>query len=68
MFKHASTPAPRPNLSTDTSLATVQRYAMTPYTFKDGLQVPVGTVISFPNLRYNTQPCPKPVHVMVNGG
>ncbi|KAI0431654.1 cytochrome P450 [Xylaria sp. FL1042] len=34
--------------------ATVQRYAMTPYTFKDGLQVPAGTVISFPNLRYNT--------------
>ncbi|KAI0408374.1 cytochrome P450 [Xylaria palmicola] len=33
---------------------TVQRYAMTPYTFKDGLQVPAGTVISFPNLRYNT--------------
>ncbi|KAI1365841.1 cytochrome P450 [Xylaria arbuscula] len=36
--------------------ATVQRYAMTPYTFKDGLQVPAGTVISFPNLRYNTDP------------
>ncbi|KAI1114346.1 cytochrome P450 [Nemania sp. NC0429] len=34
--------------------ATVQRYAMTTYTFKDGLQVPAGTVISFPNLRYNT--------------
>lgn len=27
---------------------------MTPYTFKDGLHVPVGTVVSFPNLRYNT--------------
>ncbi|GAW16232.1 hypothetical protein ANO14919_056550 [Xylariales sp. No.14919] len=36
--------------------ATVQRYAMTPYTFKDGLRVPAGTVISFPNLRYNTDP------------
>ncbi|KAJ3578912.1 hypothetical protein NPX13_g1650 [Xylaria arbuscula] len=36
--------------------ATIQRYAMTPYTFKNGLQVPAGTVISFPNLRYNTDP------------
>ncbi|KAJ2967079.1 hypothetical protein NUW58_g10522 [Xylaria curta] len=35
---------------------TVQRYAMTSYTFKDGLQVPAGTVVSFPNLRYNTDP------------
>ena len=29
---------------------------MTAYTFKDGLQVPAGTVISFPNLRYNLDP------------
>ncbi|KAI1424626.1 cytochrome P450 [Xylaria sp. FL1777] len=32
---------------------TVQRYTMTPYTFKDGLYVPARTVVSFPNLRYN---------------
>ncbi|KAI8946243.1 cytochrome P450 [Xylaria longipes] len=36
--------------------ATVQRYAMTPYTFKDGVHVPAGTVVSFPNLRHNTDP------------
>ncbi|KAI0842522.1 cytochrome P450 [Hypoxylon sp. FL0890] len=36
--------------------ATVQRFAMTSYTFKDGLHVPAGTVVSFPNLRYNTDP------------
>ncbi|KAL2277511.1 hypothetical protein FJTKL_15427 [Diaporthe vaccinii] len=36
--------------------ATVQRYAMTGYTFKDGLHVPAGTVVSFPNLRYNLDP------------
>ncbi|KAI1381698.1 cytochrome P450 [Hypoxylon crocopeplum] len=35
---------------------TVQRFAMTPYTFKDGFHVPTGTVVSFPNLRYNTDP------------
>lgn len=29
---------------------------MVPYTFKDGLQVPDRTVISFPNLRYNLDP------------
>jgi hypothetical protein len=29
---------------------------MTPYTFKDGLHVPTGTVVSFPNLRYNSDP------------
>lgn len=34
--------------------ATVQRYAMDSYSFKDGLHVPAGTVVSFPNLRYNT--------------
>ncbi|KAF7536902.1 hypothetical protein G7054_g4175 [Neopestalotiopsis clavispora] len=34
--------------------ATVQRVAMSPYTFKDGLRIPAGTVMSFPNLRYNT--------------
>jgi cytochrome P450 len=27
---------------------------MSPYTFKDGLRIPAGTVMSFPNLRYNT--------------
>jgi cytochrome P450 len=27
---------------------------MAPYTFKDGLHIPSGTVISFPNLHYNT--------------
>ncbi|CAJ2507701.1 Uu.00g088870.m01.CDS01 [Anthostomella pinea] len=27
-----------------------------PYTFKDGLHVPAGIVLSFPNLRYNTDP------------
>ncbi|TGJ76842.1 hypothetical protein E0Z10_g10796 [Xylaria hypoxylon] len=37
-------------------VATVQRYAMTPYTFKDGFHVPARTVVSFPNLRYNTGP------------
>ncbi|KAI1772403.1 cytochrome P450 [Hypoxylon cercidicola] len=36
--------------------ATVQRFALTPYTFKDGLHVPAGTVVSFPNLRYNIDP------------
>ncbi|KAI1106267.1 cytochrome P450 [Jackrogersella minutella] len=36
--------------------ATVQRFAMTTHTFKDGLHVPSGTVVSFPNLRYNTDP------------
>ncbi|OTA96278.1 hypothetical protein M434DRAFT_19733 [Hypoxylon sp. CO27-5] len=36
--------------------ATVQRFAMTSYPFKDGLHVPAGTVVSFPNLRYNTDP------------
>lgn len=29
---------------------------MTPYTFKDGLHVPDGTIISFPNLSYNLDP------------
>lgn len=29
---------------------------MTEYTFKDGLHVPAGTVISFPNLRHNLDP------------
>lgn len=29
---------------------------MTGYTFKDGLHVPAGTVISFPNLRHNLDP------------
>ncbi|KAI7774072.1 hypothetical protein LA080_009309 [Diaporthe eres] len=38
------------------TLPTVQRYAMTGYTFKDGLHVPAGTVVSFPNLRYNLDP------------
>ncbi|KAI4592408.1 hypothetical protein KJ359_011219 [Pestalotiopsis sp. 9143b] len=36
--------------------ATVQRVAMSPYTFKDSLHIPTGTVMSFPNLRYNTDP------------
>ncbi|KAG6356474.1 hypothetical protein INS49_015862 [Diaporthe citri] len=35
---------------------TVQRYAMTEYTFKDGLHAPAGTVVSFPNLRHNLDP------------
>lgn len=34
--------------------ATVQRFSLVPYTFKDGLQVPARTVLAFPNLRYNT--------------
>lgn len=29
---------------------------MTEYTFKDGLHIPAGTVVSFPNLRYNLDP------------
>lgn len=29
---------------------------MTPYTFKDGLQVPAGIVVAFPTLCYNTDP------------
>lgn len=29
---------------------------MTGYTFKDGLHVPAGTVVSFPNLRHNMDP------------
>ncbi|KAI1329406.1 cytochrome P450 [Xylariaceae sp. FL0255] len=33
--------------------ATVQRFAMTPYTFKDGLHIPSHTVVSFANLHYN---------------
>lgn len=33
--------------------ATVQRFSMTSYTYKDGLHVPAGTVVSFPNLRHN---------------
>jgi cytochrome P450 len=37
-------------------IATVQRVAMRSYSFKDGLKVPAGTVLSFPNLRYNTDP------------
>ncbi|KAH9904511.1 cytochrome P450 [Xylariomycetidae sp. FL2044] len=36
--------------------ATVQRFSLTSYTFKDGLRIPAGTVVSFPNLRYNTDP------------
>ncbi|KAI0450722.1 hypothetical protein F5B21DRAFT_489777 [Xylaria acuta] len=32
----------------------VQHFAMAPYTFKDGLHVPADTVVSFPNLRHNT--------------
>ncbi|KAI1149219.1 cytochrome P450 [Nemania diffusa] len=35
---------------------TVQRFAMTPYTFEDGLRIPAGTIVSFPNLCYNTDP------------
>lgn len=29
---------------------------MTGYNFKDGLHIPAGTVVSFPNLRYNLDP------------
>ncbi|KAI1821828.1 cytochrome P450 [Xylaria intraflava] len=36
--------------------ATVQRFAMAPYTFKDGLHIPAGTVVSFPTLRHNMDP------------
>ncbi|KAK7728817.1 hypothetical protein SLS63_006425 [Diaporthe eres] len=36
--------------------ATSQRYGMTEYTFKYGLHVPAGTVVSFPNLRRNLDP------------
>ncbi|KAJ0121941.1 hypothetical protein J7T55_002451 [Diaporthe amygdali] len=39
-----------------TEIPTVQRYAVTAYTFKDGLHVPAGTVVSFPNLRHNLDP------------
>jgi cytochrome P450 len=32
----------------------VQRFAVAPYTFKDGLHIQAGTVVSFPTLRHNT--------------
>ncbi|KAI1353590.1 cytochrome P450 [Xylaria sp. FL0043] len=45
-------------LGTPNALAEIReeiedRYAMTPYTFKNGLHIPAGTVVSCPNLRYN---------------